>query len=122
VHELGLCDAILDATLKRAAGRRVREVRVRVGGHPVDPDVINHGVQVAAVGTVAEGVLVHVVNEPTTLHCRACGHSASADEPMALVACSNCGGLDIDVTGTEHVVLESLTVDAPVTPEAAGSR
>jgi hydrogenase nickel incorporation protein HypA/HybF len=111
MHELGMCEAILDATLARARGRRVRAVRVRVGGHPVDPEVINHGVRVAAMGTVAEDVRVDVVAEPTLLRCRDCGHETRADEPMALVACRQCGGLDIDLDGTDQVVLESITVD-----------
>lgn len=111
MHELGLCEAIVDATLTRARGRRVRAVRVRVGGHPVDPEVINHGVRVAALGTVAEDVRVEVVAQPMVLRCRECGCEASADDAMALIACRRCGGLDIDASGAEEVVLESITVD-----------
>ncbi len=111
MHELGLCDAILDATLARARGRRVRAVRVRVGGHPVDPEVIQHGVRVAAMGTVAEDVRVELIYEPMVLRCRSCGHESSADDAMAMVACRRCGGMDIDAEGTEQAVLESITVD-----------
>lgn len=46
MHELGLCEDILRAVLKRADGRRVRACRVRIGGHPVDPDVIETNIQV----------------------------------------------------------------------------
>jgi hydrogenase nickel incorporation protein HypA/HybF len=84
-----------------------------VGGHPVDPALINHGVQVAAVGTVAEGMEVDVVMEPTVLVCRSCGHRTSADDAFAMIACRQCGGLDIDADGSEEVVLESITVDVP---------
>ena len=111
MHEFGLCDAILAATLKRADGRRVHRARVRVGGHPVDPAVINHGVQVAAVGTVAEGMEVDVVLEPTVLICRSCGHRTDANDALAMIACRRCGGFDIDADGSENVVLESITID-----------
>ncbi len=38
MHELGLCEAIVAATVRRAAGRRVTAVRVRIGGVDVDVD------------------------------------------------------------------------------------
>lgn len=114
MHELGLCEDILRAVLKRADGRRVRACRVRIGGHPVDPDVIETNVQVAATGTVADGIHVDVVSVPSVLRCRDCGHVADANDATALVACRSCGGIDVSYESEEHdVVLESITVDAP---------
>ena len=113
VHELGLCAAVAEAVLRRAGDRRVRAVRVRIGGHPVDPEVINQGFALAAAGTVAEHAAVDVVMEPMSVHCRSCGHTAPSDDPLATYACPGCGGLDIEVTGEDRVVLESITVDAP---------
>jgi hydrogenase nickel incorporation protein HypA/HybF len=114
MHELGLCEDILHAVLRRADGRRVRAARVRVGGHPVDPDVIETNVQVAAVGTPAEDLRVDVVSVPSNLRCRSCGHVADAGDALALVACRGCGGVDIAYDSEQHeVVLESITVDAP---------
>ena len=115
MHELGLCEDILRAVLRRADGRRVRAARVRIGGHPVDPGVIETNVQVAAVGTVAEGLAVDVVSTPTGMRCRDCGRLADPYDPMALVACRNCGGIDVAAEDDAHdVVLESITVDIPV--------
>jgi hydrogenase nickel incorporation protein HypA/HybF len=114
VHELGLCEDILRAVLHRADGRRVRAARVRVGGHPVDPDVIETNVQVAAIGSPAEGVRVEVVSVPSTLRCRDCGRVADASDALATVACRGCGGVDVAYESEEHeVILESITVDAP---------
>ena len=118
MHELGLCEDILRAVLKRGAGRRVRAARVIVGGHPVDPEVIRTNVQVAAAGTLAEGLAVDVVSRPTGMRCRACGHVADPADAMSLVACRACGGLDIaaDDDAEHEVVLESITVDSPTAP------
>jgi hydrogenase nickel incorporation protein HypA/HybF len=114
VHELGLCEDILRAVLRRAHGRRVHAARVRIGGHPVDPEVINQNVQVAAVGTPAEGIRIDVISLPTGMRCRDCGQLADASDAMALIACRHCGGLDIAAEDETHdVVLESITVDAP---------
>lgn len=115
MHELGLCDDILRAVLERADGRRVRAARVRVGGHPVDPAVIDQNVRVAAVGTIAEGIRIEVIGRPSGMRCRNCGHVADANDAMALVACRNCGGVDVAAEDETHdVMLESITVDAPV--------
>lgn len=114
MHELGLCEDILRAVLARADGRRVRAARVHVGGHPVDPRVIEQNVQVAAVGTTAEGIRVEVISRPTAMRCRDCGNVADPADAMSLVACRSCGGVDIAYDSADHdVVLESITVDTP---------
>jgi hydrogenase nickel incorporation protein HypA/HybF len=112
MHESGLSEAIVEAALRRAAGRRVTGVRVRVGGHPVDPGVVTQGIQLAAAGTPAENTTVDLVLEPMSMHCRACGGTCPVDDHLAMVACPLCGDVDIDVVGDEEVVLESITVGA----------
>lgn len=119
MHETGLCDAILTAALRRAHGRPVRKVRVRVAGHPVDPEVINQGFQVAAAGTVAAGATVELVAEPVVARCGDCGHEAPAHDAAVLAACPSCGGVDVQVTGLPgtaagdgcEAVLEAITFD-----------
>jgi hydrogenase nickel incorporation protein HypA/HybF len=111
VHETGLCEAIVAATLRRAAGRRVTAVRVRVGGHPVDPATVSQGIQLAAVGTVAEDLAVDLVLVPMTVRCLTCGHAGPVDDHLETVACRRCAGVDIEVSGSDEVLLESITVD-----------
>jgi hydrogenase nickel incorporation protein HypA/HybF len=112
VHELGLCEGIVEAAARRASGRQVRSLRVRIGGHQVDPDVIRQGVEVAAIGTVVEGAALDLVLEPLVAHCRDCGHEAPADVAAAMSACARCGGVDIEMAGSEQVILESIAVAA----------
>jgi hydrogenase nickel incorporation protein HypA/HybF len=112
VHELGLCEAIVAATVRRADGRRVTGVRVRIGGHPVDPGVVTQGIRLAAAGTVAEDVVVDLVLEPMRMSCRECGRVGPIEDHLGMVACTRCGGVDVEVTGTDDVRLESITVDA----------
>lgn len=113
MHELGMCEAIVEAVLRRAAGRPVRGMRVRVGGHPVDPRVIEQGVQVAAAGTAAEGARVDLVLEPLSVRCARCGAQTPVTTAMSMAACPECGAVDVQSVGSEDVVLESITVDAP---------
>ena len=99
----------MDAALRRAAGRRVAGVRVRIGGHLVDADVIIQGIQVAAAGTDADGTDVDLVLDPMVVRCASCGRIGDVRDHLDLVACPACGGVDVEVTGSDEVVLESVT-------------
>lgn len=111
MHEMGLCDAIVEAAVRRADGHRVTSMRVRVTGHPVDAGVIDQGLRLAAAGTVVEGANVEVVARPPSVRCRDCGARSDAADPRLLVACPRCGGVDVDATGAEEVVLEAIAFD-----------
>jgi hydrogenase nickel incorporation protein HypA/HybF len=109
-----MCEAIVAATVRRAAGRRVTGLRVRIGGHPVDPGVVTQGIQLAATGTVAQDAAVDLVLEPMSVQCHGCGRAGPVEDHLSLVACPRCGDVDIEVSGTDEVRLESITVDAGV--------
>jgi hydrogenase nickel incorporation protein HypA/HybF len=120
VHELGLCEGIVEAAVRRAGDRPVAGLRVRIGGHPVDPGVIAQGVEVAAIGTVVEGAELDLVLEPLVTHCRDCGQGSPVDGATVMAACPKCGGVDIVMTGSEQVILESISV-ATATATATAS-
>jgi hydrogenase nickel incorporation protein HypA/HybF len=110
MHEMAMCDAIVAAAVRRAAGRRLTGMRVRIGGHAVDRDVIAQGIQLAASGTSAEGAEVDLIICPMSMSCGDCGHTGLVTDHVTMVACPACGGLDVEVTGNEDVLLESITV------------
>lgn len=62
MHEVGLCSGIVDAALRRAAGRRPTHVRVRVGGHhAADREALEQAFEVLTVDTeLADAALVVV--------------------------------------------------------------
>jgi hydrogenase nickel incorporation protein HypA/HybF len=107
VHEIGLAEAILDAVEKRAAGRPVRRAKVRAGAllRVVDASM-DQAFQLVTEGTVAEGAAIDVVVTPARLSCRSCGHGGSTLDPLAVCPC--CGGGDVDLTGGDELVLESI--------------
>ncbi|HET9289505.1 MAG TPA: hydrogenase/urease maturation nickel metallochaperone HypA, partial [Actinomycetes bacterium] len=52
MHELGLCEGILEAVERRAAGRRVNRVRVRVGAqHRVVESAFDQSFALVSQGT-----------------------------------------------------------------------
>jgi Zn finger protein HypA/HybF involved in hydrogenase expression len=65
MHEIGMCEALLAAVEKRAAGRQVTGVRVRIGtGHRVVEPALAQGFELVAVGSVADGAVVELVTVP----------------------------------------------------------
>jgi hydrogenase nickel incorporation protein HypA/HybF len=65
MHELGLCESLLDAVERRAAGRRVLGVTFRVGEqHRVVDEALDQAFEFIAEGTVAEGADVELVVVP----------------------------------------------------------
>jgi hydrogenase nickel incorporation protein HypA/HybF len=62
MHEVSLGEAILDAVERRAAGRKVRRVKVRVGTmHAVVGPALDQGWELVSEGSVAEGSALDVV-------------------------------------------------------------
>jgi len=112
MHELGLCEDIVAAVEKRATGRTVARVRVRVGGlHHVHPEAFEQSFAVAAAGGVAEGARAELVLLPVRARCRACGVDAEADE--LIVVCPACGSFDVELTGGDELLLELLEYATP---------
>jgi hydrogenase nickel incorporation protein HypA/HybF len=112
VHELGLCEGIVAAVERRAAGRRVARVRVRVGTlHRVVAPALDQAFALVAEGTVAEGAALDLVVEPVRASCAACGEERQVDEPPP--ACPACGAPDPAWSGGDQLVLESIQLLAP---------
>jgi len=110
VHEVALGEAILDAVERRAAGRKVRRVKVRVGTlHRVVGPALDQGFALVSEGSVAEGAELEMVVIPVTVTCRTCGEHHHSDDQQWL--CVACGSEDVEVEGGEELMLESLELD-----------
>jgi len=112
MHEFGLCEGVIAAVQKRAEGRRVARVRVRVGallrvGHEAFQQAFAH----AAAGTEAQDARLDVVVVAARSRCGTCRHEIESHEIIEV--CPSCGGVDLDLTGGEELVLESLEYEAP---------
>jgi hydrogenase nickel incorporation protein HypA/HybF len=111
VHELGLCEGILEAVERRAAGRRVTRVRVRIGArHRVVEPALDQAFALVSAGTVADGAAVDLVVVPARVRCLDCGQEAETTDHLA--ACPACGGLDLEVDGGDELLLEAIELEA----------
>ena len=118
MHEYGLCEGVLDAVRQRAEGRKVAEVKVRFGvRHAVDQESLSQAFGFVAEGTEAAGAAVQLVTVPATLTCPDC--SFRGDTTDLLATCPLCGGTDVDISGGDEMVLESIRYE-PVPTQAGG--
>jgi hydrogenase nickel incorporation protein HypA/HybF len=111
MHELSIARGVMTIVERHAAGRRVERVEMRVGHlRQVVPSALEFAFEIVAEGTVAEGAELALEQVPAAGVCRTCG--AHTPLPEIPFACADCGGLDVDVTEGEELLVESLEVAA----------
>ena len=104
---MSYCEGVLEAVERRAAGRPVARVGVRIGAvHRVVAEAFEQSFQLAAAGGPAEGATTEVVVIPVHGHCMDCRADFDSTDPSP--ACPSCGSLDVAAEGGDEVVLEWL--------------
>ena len=107
MHEMSYCQGVLEAVERRAGGRPVARIGVRIGAvHRVVADAFEQSFQLAAAGGPADGARTEVVVVPVHGHCMDCRHDFDSADPAP--ACPSCGSLDVAVEGGDEVVLAWL--------------
>jgi hydrogenase nickel incorporation protein HypA/HybF len=107
VHEMSYCEGVLEAVERRAAGRPVARVGVRIGAvHRIVAEAFAQSFQMAAAGGPAEGAVTELVVVPVHGHCLDCRNDFASPDPSP--TCPSCGSLDVAVEGGDEVVLEWL--------------
>jgi hydrogenase nickel incorporation protein HypA/HybF len=110
MHELSIAEGIVAIAERHARGRTVTKVEVRVGHlRQVVPTALEFAFELVAKGTVLDGAELELENVPARGRCRDCG----AETTMSAfpLACSACGGLDIEILAGEELEVESLEVE-----------
>jgi hydrogenase nickel incorporation protein HypA/HybF len=107
MHELAYCEGILEAVQRRAAGRRVKRARVRVGVlHRLNQNALQQAFALAASGSEAQDAILDLAFVPARWRCRWCQEESEGAD-ITLV-CSNCGGMEIEMSGGDEIILESV--------------
>jgi hydrogenase nickel incorporation protein HypA/HybF len=113
LHELGVAHEILEVALSEAdrnAARKVTSIRLRVGVlRAIEPENLSFLFEHLSRGTVAEGALLEIEEEPVRVECAACGTSEARSFTFE---CPRCKGSCVSVTGGDSLSILSLDVDA----------
>lgn len=110
MHELSLCQDVIDQVTALAAEHRARSVAritVRIGVlSGVEPRLLESAFSIARAGTVADQA--HFITEsiPPRVHCEACGLAAEAS-PNCL-RCPACGSTETRLTSGDELTLASV--------------
>lgn len=107
MHEMSYCEGVLEAVERRAAGRPVARVGVRIGAvHRVVAAAFQQSFSMAAADGPAQAATTEVVVVPVHGHCMDCRADFHTPDPSP--ACPSCGSLDVAVEGGDEVTLEWL--------------
>jgi len=112
VHELSLAQAIwrqVIGEMERRPEYRLAALSIVVGAFSgADPESLEFAMRLVVEESAWPTAEVRIRTEPVALKCRACGR-AYETETLDL-ACPDCGGFDVEVTGGRDLRLESLEV------------
>lgn len=113
MHELGIAEEILRAVLPEAdrhAAKRVTRVGLRVGVlRAVVPDNLSFLFGHVAAGTIAEGAVLAIDEEPLTIDCPACG--SRSESATLLLECPSCGTFGIRLSGGDGLRIVDIDID-----------
>ena len=110
MHELAICQALLEEVGRTARGHRadrVAAIRVRCGAlSGVEPGLLQRAYEVAREGTLAAGATLTIEDSPVRVRCTRCG-SESGATPQRLL-CATCGDWRTEVVAGDELLLMSI--------------
>jgi hydrogenase nickel incorporation protein HypA/HybF len=116
MHELSIAEGVVEVVSRHAAGRRVHRVELRIGHlRQVVPSALEFAFELLAAGTPLEGAELDIESVPARGICRACGaETALGGFPLR---CGSCGGIDIELSAGEELLVDALELEEEMTTE-----
>lgn len=115
MHELAICQALLDQVEAIADEHAARVSRVRVAIGPlsgVDPQLLEQAYALARTGTSADGSELVIDSMPVRVRCRTCGAESAASANRLL--CGQCGDWRTDLTSGGELLLMKVELNGDV--------
>ena len=108
VHELSICGSIADIVTRRANGRSVETIHIRVGQlRQVVPDTLVYCWTLVSADTHLDGSVLDVEDVRARIRCRDCaGVHEVGDYPILL--CADCDSADVEVLAGEEFLVTAL--------------
>jgi len=113
MHELSICESILDIMQEQAAEHgksRVTRIKLVVGEMAgVVEDALRFSFEVVTKGTLAEGASLEIEVLPITARCKDCGREFGV-EGYAF-SCAHCGSPSIEVVSGRELMVEDMDLE-----------
>ena len=108
MHELSVCGSIAAIVMRRAVGREVRTIHVRIGQlRQIVPDTLVYCWDLVSADTALAGSRLEVESIPARIRCRACDRTAELGD-LPVFACGGCKGIDVEVVSGEEFLITAL--------------
>ena len=119
MHELSIADAVREIVERNAGDRRVVAVDIQVGHlRQVVPESLQFAWELVTQGTAIDGAELRIDYVPARARCQACdGVSGLRAFPAQ---CGACGSLDVDVTGGDELLVDSLEIEEELMTRTGG--
>jgi hydrogenase nickel incorporation protein HypA/HybF len=115
MHELALAQAIFDTVRRRASGRDVRRVAVRIGHlRQVVPDSLQFSWEMLVQGTDMAGCRLDVDHVPAVIVCAECGATSTLEYPILM--CPSCETGSVALLSGEEFLIATMDVAEPAAP------
>ena len=112
MHELSLCEALIDQVTSIAREQKVStvsDIYVRVGPlSGVEGPLMQNAFPIAAAGTVAEQATLHLEDTGIRVRCEQCG--AESDAKMNKLVCAECGDWRTTLISGDELILQRVVM------------
>jgi hydrogenase nickel incorporation protein HypA/HybF len=113
MHEMALCESILQVMEEQAASRkfrRVTRVRLEIGRlSGVEVEALRFGFDVVTRGSLADGARLEISEPAGSAWCLPC--AAQVEVGRRFDPCPRCGGYQLQVNGGEQMNIKELEVE-----------
>jgi hydrogenase nickel incorporation protein HypA/HybF len=120
VHELSICQALIDQVANIAADNqatRVTVVHLQMGPLAgVEQELLQQAYPIASAGTIAQDSELRIQMIPVRVHCSVCGQESEAR--INRLICGACGAWRTRLLSGDELLLASIELDR--TPSGHG--
>jgi hydrogenase nickel incorporation protein HypA/HybF len=111
LHELSLCQAVVDRVGERAGSRSVRRVTLQIGYlRQVVPDSMLFSWQLLTEGTEHDGAELVIDHVPAVVACKDCDARTTLDLPV--LVCGQCASHDVELVSGDEFAIVAFEVAA----------
>jgi hydrogenase nickel incorporation protein HypA/HybF len=115
MHELSLCQSVVESIMDRMGPARIAVVRLEIGKlSGVVVDSIRFCFDLVAEGTTLAGARLEIAEPSGDCRCRDCGEEFAVDDPIVL--CPACGSANVAVLAGRDMRILSVEVSAECVP------